>query len=132
MDRSWKNRNFKRLQVLLKSSFSNLKFIKSFPFDFRFEEKQELKFVVHIVNKLSNDLIGEASTTIGGIVGSRVSSFTTDIVNIHDPKRKNGLICARIEELSQGIDLICDFTFSCQKLDKKDFFGSSDPIHIIF
>ena len=96
--------------------------------DYRFEELQRLKFVVVDVDDStghidSQDLIGEVETTLGDVVSS--SEFREEI-KLKGKKEKRGILIVTNEEIKQSQSDIT-FEFSATKLDKKDFFGKSDP-----
>ena len=97
--------------------------------DYRFEELQKLKFVVVDVDDEtgrieSQDLIGEVETTLGDVVAS--SEFREEIKLKDRPKEKRGVLIVTSEEVKQSqSDIVLEF--SATKVDKKDFFGKSDP-----
>mmetsp|Transcript_5817 Transcript_5817/g.8144 ORF Transcript_5817/g.8144 Transcript_5817/m.8144 type:complete len:557 (-) Transcript_5817:49-1719(-) len=107
----------------------NPKFAQSVVVDYYFEEVQNIKFVVVDVDHPSKgmkdqELIGEFVTTLGAVVGSRGSTVTKDLV--HPSRKHNGSITIIAEE-QQELKQTAFFRFSGHNLDKKDFFGKSDP-----
>eukprot|EP01080_Neovahlkampfia_damariscottae_P004598 gene4598-7980_t len=107
-------------------------FKKTFMMDFKFEETQYLKFLVLDVDDVKSskiedqEVIGEIECKLAEIIGSRGSMLTKDLIYPKDKSRKNGLICVTADEVkNEKYDLT--FRFSCKGLDKKDFFGKSDP-----
>eukprot|EP01080_Neovahlkampfia_damariscottae_P009947 gene9947-2268_t len=113
----------------------NPQFKKTFMMDFKFEETQELKFLVLDVDSKStkfedHDIIGELSCTLSEIIGSRGSLLTKPLEFKEKPNRKNGFISVRADEIREDNHDIT-VQFSCKNLDKKDFFGKSDPYLII-
>ena len=97
---------------------------------FYFEEVQPIKFVVydadtkHATNLAKQDFLGQAETTIAEIV-SAGSVFRKNLEKI-----QQGDIEVRVEELIDNHDLLT-LQFRGIKLDKKDFFGKSDPFFTI-
>eukprot|EP01080_Neovahlkampfia_damariscottae_P006237 gene6237-10243_t len=112
-------------------------FSKTFQMQFRFEETQELKFLIlDIDNSSSNniedqDTIGELYCTVAEIVGSKASTLTKPLKNSKHPNRKNGFISINAESQHDSKHLI-SFNLSASKLTKKNFFGKSDPYIIIY
>ncbi|XP_028392485.1 copine-3-like isoform X2 [Dendronephthya gigantea] len=105
----------------------NPNFAKSIIVDYHFEELQKLKFSVYDIddpkeNLSKADFLGNLETTLGQLVSSQKYSKPLQL-----PKTTNaGTITIAAEELATNHDLV-DFTFRATKLDKKDFFGKSDP-----
>jgi hypothetical protein len=99
-------------------------------------EQQWLKFVVvDIDNEKSSriedqDLIGEMVCTLGEIVGAKGQLIVKPLIYPQNNSRKNGYIQVRAEEV-EGVNHSVQFQFSAAKLDKKDFFGSSDRMSLI-
>jgi hypothetical protein len=116
---------------------SNPKFTKSFTINYKFEQKQFLRFLVLDIDKPHSTLIsdqqeiGMMECTLGEIAGHRGQVLARPIVYQQDPSRKNGGISVRIEEYSTSTPEEWHFTFSCKSLEKKDFFGKSDPYLVI-
>ena len=90
--------------------------------DFYFETKQVLKFSVYDYDDSNPDELGNVVLTLGEIVGKGTS--------ISNLSRKGKLII-RVEEVKQSRDLF-DLFIRGIKLDKKDFFGKSDPYLIFY
>ncbi len=101
--------------------------------DYFFERKQELRasiFDVDNKNKHvneSHDTQGDCFFTLGEIIGSKNSTIAK---GIYLNKVKHGTLVV------YGENLICNksnifFNISASNLDKKDFFGSSDPYLVI-
>ena len=107
----------------------NPKFTKSIVVDYYFEQVQHLKFVVLDIDKPTGsiedqDVIGEAYTTVGNILGAQGQRVTKQLQN---SKKKNaGTITVSAEEV-QDMRMAVKLRFSGRHLDKKDFFGKSDP-----
>ncbi|KAL9649914.1 hypothetical protein ABK040_011387 [Willaertia magna] len=112
----------------------NPKFVKSFILDYRFETNQFLKFVVvDIDNEKSKnvndqDLIGEMQCTLAEIVGSKGGRIMKPLIHPHHLNR--GYISVRSEEV-QGVNDVVSLKLSATSLDKKDWFGKSDPFVVI-
>ena len=98
---------------------------KKFVMDYKFEERQHLKFAVYDLDSSSSqledhDFLGSIEVTLADIVASQSRGFSRPL------KGKGGKIHILSEELSSNKEEVT-FTFSAQNLDKKDFFGKSDP-----
>lgn len=63
--------------------------------------------------------------TLGEIVGAKGQLIVKPLIYPKNKNRKNGFIQVRAEEV-EGVNHSVQFQFSATKLDKKDFFGSSD------
>ncbi|KAJ8301692.1 hypothetical protein KUTeg_020679 [Tegillarca granosa] len=101
-------REFGRTEIIWNNL--NPDFVKKFVMHYYFEQSQKLKFEVYDVDSKSSDLskhdfLGRAECTLGEVVSSG-SKF----------------LCLRNLALEQ-----VHFQFCAHKLDKKDFFGKSDP-----
>jgi len=102
-----------------------------------FEEQQHLKFDMYDVDSNSNrlsdhDFIGGVECTLGQIVssgggaGSQGQGLRLQLSNHERRGTKVGEIIITSEELSTCKDEL-EIQFVGKKLDKKDWFGSSDP-----
>uniref|UniRef100_A0A3P9BEP8 Copine family member 9 n=1 Tax=Maylandia zebra TaxID=106582 RepID=A0A3P9BEP8_9CICH len=126
----------------------NPDFVRKFVLDFFFEEKQNLRFDVYNVDTRSSnlskhDFLGQMFCTLGEIIGSpggrlertlsywsgRDSRPRPQVIGI--PGKKCGTIIFTAEELSNCRD-IATMQFCANKLDKKDFFGKSDPFLVFY
>jgi len=105
-------------------------FVKPVPMDYYFERTQDLKFVIVDIDDFKSvdlskqDLIGEVECTLGDIVGSRGRRLIRKIK--HSSRHNNGLLIVSAHEVQTSkfeVTLKC----SARHLDKKDFFGKSDP-----
>jgi len=97
---------------------------KKFVIDYRFEERQILKFGVYDVDSNStsldaHDFLGGVECSLGEIMAQQSKGFQRKL-------SKGGKLFVHAEELSSNKDLIF-ISFEGQNLDKKDFFGKSDP-----
>lgn len=110
----------------------NPEFAKPIEIDYFFEEEQQLRFVVYDVddftgkNKNKNDFLGEYTTTLGNIVNARNKRIKGRLLKI-----QHGDIIITAEEVSDSKKVVI-YKFSARKLDKKDFFGKSDPFFAIY
>lgn len=118
----------------------NPDFVKSFIIDYLFEEQQILKFEVYDLDANTtdlsrHDLIGKFVTSLGSIVGEnngkveqslQVPSAKDNERNTTFTKNSLGTIIIRSEEVSTCKDVL-NLQLCGKKLDKKDFFGKSDP-----
>ncbi|XP_064632311.1 copine-8-like isoform X2 [Lineus longissimus] len=126
---SWKE--FGRTEII----WDNLNpvFIKKFVMDYFFEESQKLKFEVYDVDSKSRDLrnhdfLGSTECTLGEIVSSArlQKALNTRREQQGGPKVNSGSIIFTAEELSTCKEEVT-MQLCGHKLDKKDFFGKSDP-----
>ncbi|VDI40200.1 Hypothetical predicted protein [Mytilus galloprovincialis] len=106
----------------------NPDFVKKFVMNYFFEESQKLKFEVYDVDAKTarldaHDFIGRIEVSLGEIVGSPNGVMKRPLKG---PVAKNGDIIIRAEEMSNCKEIIT-LQFKANKLDKKDFFGKSDP-----
>ncbi|XP_066839077.1 copine-5 isoform X4 [Anser cygnoides] len=145
-------REFGRTEVIDNSL--NPDFVRKFVLDYFFEEKQNLRFDLYDVDSKSPDLskhdfLGQAFCTLGEIVGSAGSRLekplTMGTVTAHPrgkkpapalsnggiPGKKCGTIILLAEELGNCRD-VATLQFCANKLDKKDFFGKSDPFMVFY
>uniref|UniRef100_A0A4W5RL66 Copine family member 9 n=1 Tax=Hucho hucho TaxID=62062 RepID=A0A4W5RL66_9TELE len=112
----------------------NPDFVRKFVLDFFFEEKQNLRFDVYNVDTRSSniskhDFLGQMFCTLGEIIGSTGSRLERTLSGI--PGKKCGNIIFTAEELSNCRD-IATMQLCANKLDKKDFFGKSDPFLVFY
>uniref|UniRef100_A0A673IE32 Copine-8-like n=1 Tax=Sinocyclocheilus rhinocerous TaxID=307959 RepID=A0A673IE32_9TELE len=101
-------REFGRTEVI--DNTLNPDFVRKFILDYFFEERQNLKFDLYDVDSKSpnlskHDFLGQACCTLGEVVGS---------------------LGGRMEKESVMMQ------FCGNKLDKKDFFGKSDPFLVFY
>ncbi|XP_063274466.1 copine-5-like isoform X5 [Prinia subflava] len=146
-------REFGRTEVIDNSL--NPDFLHKFVLDYCFEERQNLRFDLYDVDSKSPDLskhdfLGQAFCTLGEIVGSAGSRLekplTMGTATKHPrgrrpapatssgsgiPGKKCGTIILIAEELGNCRD-VATLQFSANKLDKKDFFGKSDPFMVFY
>ncbi|NWQ79675.1 CPNE8 protein, partial [Columbina picui] len=107
----------------------NPDFVRKFIMDYFFEERENLRFDFYDVDSKSpnlskHDFLGQMFCTLGEIVGSQGSRLEKSIVGI--PGKKCGTVIVTAEELGCCRDSVL-MQFCANKLDKKDFFGKSDP-----
>ncbi|NXT16827.1 CPNE5 protein, partial [Prunella fulvescens] len=112
----------------------NPDFLHKFVLDYCFEERQNLRFDLYDVDSKSPDLskhdfLGQAFCTLGEIVGSAGSRLEKPLTGI--PGKKCGTIILLAEELGNCRD-VATLQFCANKLDKKDFFGKSDPFMVFY
>ncbi|NXJ26276.1 CPNE5 protein, partial [Dicrurus megarhynchus] len=125
-------REFGRTEVIDNSL--NPDFLRKFVLDYCFEERQNLRFDLYDVDSKSPDLskhdfLGQAFCTLGEIVGSAGSRLEKPLTGI--PGKKCGTIILLAEELGNCRD-VATLQFCANKLDKKDFFGKSDPFMVFY
>ncbi|XP_065811437.1 copine-9 [Labrus bergylta] len=125
-------REFGRTEVI--DNTLNPDFVRKFVLDFFFEEKQNLRFDVYNVDTRSSnlskhDFLGQMFCTLGEIIGTTGSRLERTLSGI--PGKKCGTIIFTAEELSNCRD-IATMQLCANKLDKKDFFGKSDPFLVFY
>ncbi|XP_005997254.1 copine-2 isoform X2 [Latimeria chalumnae] len=103
-------------------------FAKKFVVDYHFEEVQKLRFALFDQDKSSthlyeHDFLGEFSCTLGMIVSSK--KVTRPLVLGNGKPAGKGTITVTAQELSDN--RVINLSMFARKLDKKDFFGKSDP-----
>ncbi|KAL2103887.1 hypothetical protein ACEWY4_000755 [Coilia grayii] len=126
-------REFGRTEVI--DNTLNPDFVRKFVLDYFFEEKQNLRFDVYNVDTRSSNMskhesfLGQTFCTLGEIIGSKGSRQERNLSGI--PGKKCGIIILTAEELSNCRD-IATMQLCANKLDKKDFFGKSDPFLVFY
>ncbi|XP_037131036.1 copine-5 isoform X2 [Syngnathus acus] len=125
-------REFGRTEVI--DNTLNPDFVRKYILDYFFEEKQNLRFDVFDIDSRSPDLakhdfLGQVYCTLGEIVGSPASRLEKSLSGI--PGKKCGTIILSAEELGNCRDYTT-MQFCANKLDKKDFFGKSDPFMVFY
>ncbi|XP_048859014.1 copine-8-like isoform X2 [Brienomyrus brachyistius] len=128
--KQWKE--FGRTEVI--DNTLNPDFVQKYILDYFFEEKQNLRFDLYDVDSKSSDLskhdfLGQTFCTLGEIVGSPGSHLEKPLGGI--PGKKCGTIILTAEELDNCRDC-ATMQFCANKLDKKDFFGKSDPFMVFY
>uniref|UniRef100_A0A671S1B0 C2 domain-containing protein n=1 Tax=Sinocyclocheilus anshuiensis TaxID=1608454 RepID=A0A671S1B0_9TELE len=99
-----------------------------FQVDYHFEEVQKLKFAMFDEDKCSSqlyehDFLGEFTCTLGVIVSNK--KLHRPLILANGKPAGKGAITITAQELSDN--RIITLTMCGRKLDKKDFFGKSDP-----
>ena len=99
---------------------------KKIVLEYNFEKRQFLKFCVYDSDSNSrnlddHDFLGYAESTFGEIVAAQSKGFNKNLLN-----GRNGKIQVTAEELTSNKEVLF-LKFGGVKLDKKDFFGKSDP-----
>ncbi|KAM6973457.1 copine-8-like [Aplochiton taeniatus] len=129
-NREW--REFARTEVI--DNTLNPDFVRKFIVDYFFEERQNLRFDLYDLDSKSDnlskhDFLGQAFCTLGEVVGSPSCRMDKTLMGI--PGKKCGTIIVRAEELSNCRESVM-LQFCGNKLDKKDFFGKSDPFLVFY
>lgn len=106
----------------------NPDFATKFTVTYYFEELQSIKFELYDVDSASrhlkdHDFIGSLECTLGELVGAPGGKLEKPL---RGPRRSNGTILLRAEELNKCKEEVT-LHFRASHLDKKDFFGKSDP-----
>uniref|UniRef100_A0A8C3STL2 C2 domain-containing protein n=2 Tax=Chelydra serpentina TaxID=8475 RepID=A0A8C3STL2_CHESE len=128
-------REFGRTEVI--DNTLNPDFVRKFILDYFFEEKQSLRFDLiqipdaHHGPLPRQDFLGQAFCTLGEIVGSAGSrlekSLTMGAFTLHSRTGKPtpSRVCFSLQD-------VATMQFCANKLDKKDFFGKSDPFMVFY
>ncbi|KAI9144384.1 Copine-domain-containing protein [Paraphysoderma sedebokerense] len=108
----------------------NPKFVTTFKMKYFFESVQQLVLRIYDIDNNStklddHDFIGEIRCTLADIVSSRGGHLKQEIRNHIHPTRKNGVLVMNAVELTKPENI--KIQFLGKGLDKKDFFGKSDP-----
>uniref|UniRef100_A0A672IJ55 Copine-8 n=1 Tax=Salarias fasciatus TaxID=181472 RepID=A0A672IJ55_SALFA len=124
-------REFGRTEVI--DNTLNPDFVRKFILDYFFEERQNIRFDLYDVDSKSanlskHDFLGQAYCTLGEVVGSLGSRMEKPLGGI--PGKKCGTIIVKAEELNNCRVIMMQFCGN--KLDKKDFFGKSDPFLVFY
>ncbi|XP_059188792.1 copine-9-like [Centropristis striata] len=89
-----------------------------------------LFFILSVyILSLAQDFLGQTFCTLGEIIGSTGGRLERTLSGI--PGKKCGVIIFTAEELSNCRD-IATMQLCANKLDKKDFFGKSDPFLVFY
>jgi len=101
---------------------------KKFIIDFKFEERQMLKLSVYDMDSESSrltdhDFLGSIEASLGEIVSVQSKGFSR---KLGGRGGSGGSMHILSEELSGNKEVV-RMSFSAKGLDKKDFFGKSDP-----
>ncbi|XP_026219852.1 copine-8 [Anabas testudineus] len=125
-------REFGRTEVI--DNTLNPDFVGKFILDYFFEERQNLRFDLYDVDSKSanlskHDFLGQAFCTLGEVVGSLGSRSEKPLGGIAG--KKCGTIIVKAEELNNCRESVL-MQFCGNKLDKKDFFGKSDPFLVFY
>ncbi|XP_014726924.1 PREDICTED: copine-9 [Sturnus vulgaris] len=113
----------------------NPDFVRKFVLDYYFEEKQNLRFDVYNVDSKScsalkqKDFLGQAFVALGEVIGSQRGRLERPLTGV--PGKRCGTILLLAEELSNCRDIVT-MQLCANKLDKKDFFGKSDPFLVFY
>ena len=116
--------SYRKLGVTeVKDNTHEPKFDKVFELAYHFEEEQILKFVVEDYDRIGkNDYIGCTHVRLGELA----SSGEPMVYDLKDKGKQRGRISLYAEESGSNKAKVTFYT-RCTKLDKKDFFGKSDP-----
>ncbi|NWY04762.1 CPNE9 protein, partial [Nothoprocta ornata] len=134
----WKE--FGRTEVI--DNTLNPDFVRKFVLDYYFEEKQNLRFDVAMgVTRVRGgclfltaragvqDFLGQAFVALGEVIGSQRGRLERALTGV--PGKRCGTILLLAEELSNCRDIVT-MQLCANKLDKKDFFGKSDPFLVFY
>ncbi|NXN73557.1 CPNE9 protein, partial [Himantopus himantopus] len=128
----WKE--FGRTEVI--DNTLNPDFVRKFVLDYYFEEKQNLRFDLwqeppgsHGAVLGAQDFLGQAFVALGEVIGSQRGRLERPLTGV--PGKRCGTILLLAEELSNCRDIVT-MQLCANKLDKKDFFGKSDPFLVFY
>ncbi|NXR29397.1 CPNE9 protein, partial [Cinclus mexicanus] len=125
----WKE--FGRTEVI--DNTLNPDFVRKFVLDYYFEEKQNLRFDVppgsHSALFGAQDFLGQVFVALGEVIGSQRGRLERPLTGV--PGKRCGTILLLAEELSNCRDIVT-MQLCANKLDKKDFFGKSDPFLVFY
>ncbi|NXD81663.1 CPNE9 protein, partial [Halcyon senegalensis] len=126
----WKE--FGRTEVI--DNTLNPDFVRKFVLDYYFEEKQNLRFDQEPPGSHSavlgvQDFLGQAFVALGEVIGSQRGRLERALTGV--PGKRCGTILLLAEELSNCRDIVT-MQLCANKLDKKDFFGKSDPFLVFY
>ncbi|NXF48900.1 CPNE9 protein, partial [Oceanites oceanicus] len=124
----WKE--FGRTEVI--DNTLNPDFVRKFVLDYYFEEKQNLRFDplgTHGAVLGVQDFLGQAFVALGEVIGSQRGRLERALTGV--PGKRCGTILLLAEELSNCRDIVT-MQLCANKLDKKDFFGKSDPFLVFY
>jgi len=112
----------------------NPNFSRCIVIDYMFEQVQKIKFSVYDIDsdtqKLTeHDFLGSFETTLGEVVSHKDYSAPLKIKNLQAGRSTITIVA---DEMDNGPNETLYFDFSGFKLDKKDWFGKSDPYLEIF
>ncbi|XP_062501087.1 copine-9-like [Corticium candelabrum] len=107
----------------------NPKFVKTFVLPYHFEEEQPVRVAVYDIDSSSRDLkqhdfIGQAEFSVANVIVAG-KEFVMNLIKPGDSKLRGKVhvIAEEVEESKTNIE----FIIRGSHLDKKDFFGKSDP-----
>ena len=109
---------------------------KKFMIEYRFEERQQVKFEVYDYDASTNslnehDFLGKCETTLGEIVSSQGKQHVSVLKGMSGANgTSSGKIFIVAEELT-AVKEVATFAFEAKKLDNKEFMGKSDPFFTI-
>ncbi|NXK88794.1 CPNE9 protein, partial [Formicarius rufipectus] len=105
----------------------NPDFVRKFVLDYYFEEKQNLRFDVSVFG--AQDFLGQTFVALGEVIGAQRGRLERPLTGV--PGKRCGTILLLAEELSNCRDIVT-MQLCANKLDKKDFFGKSDPFLVFY
>uniref|UniRef100_A0A914DCL5 C2 domain-containing protein n=1 Tax=Acrobeloides nanus TaxID=290746 RepID=A0A914DCL5_9BILA len=100
--------------------------------EYYFEERQKLKFEIYDIDDFQNryfvlqdqDFLGRAECELAEIIASNNGTFVLPLKDVNAPRSR---IIIHAEEIDEGQKESLRFHIHGRSLDKKDFFGKSDP-----
>ena len=99
-----------------------------FVLDYKFEERQLLKFEVIDVDEKKNDPLGQVECSLGELVAHQRDGFSKELVNQDRSPAGTGKLQVQAEERAiEGAKETVVLTFQGETLDNMDMWGKSDP-----
>ncbi|KAJ6238827.1 copine-8 [Anaeramoeba flamelloides] len=106
-------------------------FTNKFIVPYTFEKLQLFRIIIFNKNEGSQkydskNIVGIMNFSLGEVIGTKESTITNKLIHQTKPNKERGFCTIKAEETKKKISMI-SFRPIGQKLDKKDFFGHSDP-----
>ncbi|PAV71385.1 hypothetical protein WR25_02002 [Diploscapter pachys] len=111
----------------------NPEWAKQIPINYFFEERQSLKFEIYDIDSpmaslSAQDFLGRCECELAEIIGDG-GKKTFNLSGLHG---NCGTLTVFADEVDEGAKESAQFWVRGEKLDKKDFFGKSDPFLNIY
>ncbi len=108
---------------------------RKFVLEYSFEERQNIKLEVYDWDNSSSkldgqDFLGRIETTLGQVVSGAGGRGFAAVLRDTPRKNSKSRIVVTAEELQANKEVVT-IQFAASKLDKKDFFGKSDPFYVL-
>lgn len=107
-------------------------FATAITLDYIFEKTQTLQIDCVDVGNNENKKIGSIEVTMGDIMGAKHAKLTRELVKPEGSGTGESSIMVSAEEIAATPQRLLNMSLRGEKLDKKDFFGKSDPLVEIY